>query len=144
MRLEKYSIRLARTDNILDIYNMVCDLENNVFDRVVFKSIYQKNISPDTNIYLIAIVDSIAIGFLSCHGQQLLHHEVMVYEIQEMYVNQSFRSKGVGKALLLELKMTLVRKNCKSPKVTANMNRNKAHQFYMENGFSHTHYKFAQ
>jgi PhnO protein len=143
MSVEHLTIRLVRSEDILDIYAMVCELENFNFDRVVFKSIYQKNISSDTNIYLIAIVDSVAIGFLSCHGQYLLHHEGMVYEIHEMYVDQSFRSRGVGKALLLELKRMLVRKNCKSLEVTSNMNRAKAHQFYIENGFSHTHFKFT-
>ena len=143
MAVEQLTIRLVRSEDILDIYSMVCDLENCKFDRAVFKSIYQKNIASDNNVYLIAIVDSIAIGFLSCHGQHLLHHEGMVYEIHEMYVDQTFRNRGVGKAMLLELKKILERKNCKSLEVTSNMNRTKAHQFYMNNGFSHTHYKFT-
>ena len=75
MAVEQLTIRLVRSEDILDIYSMVCDLENCKFDRAVFKSIYQKNIASDNNVYLIAIVDSIAIGFLSCHGQHLLREQ---------------------------------------------------------------------
>jgi PhnO protein len=144
MAVEQLTIRLVRSEDILDIYSMVCDLENCKFDRAVFKSIYQKNIASDNNVYLIAIVDSIAIGFLSCHGQHLLHHEGMVYEIHEMYVDPSYRNNGIGELLMNGLKQQLKNKNIKSLEVTSNVNRELAHRFYLKQGFKQSHYKFTQ
>lgn len=141
---ESLIIRLARTEDILDIYAMVCDLENCTFDRSVFKSIYQNNLESETNIYLIALIDSIAIGFLSCHGQYLMHHGGLVFEIQELYVDPSFRNQGIGEALINILKEHLMHRNYESLEVTSNTNRPQAHRFYLKNGFQQSHLKFTQ
>lgn len=144
MPLENFSIRLGRADDILDIYTMVCELENCVFDRVVFRSIFQKHLASDTCIYLIAFHESIAIGFLSAHGQYLLHHGGLVFEIQEMYVDPHYRSRGIGKCLMDELKRQLKHRNYTSLEVTSHVKREQTHQFYLKQGFLHSHFKFTQ
>lgn len=144
MRLENMSIRLARAEDILDIYTMVCELENCVFDRAAFRLVFQKNLESDSAIYLIAIHESIAIGFLTAHGQYLLHHGGLVFEIQEMYVDPSYRKKGIGELLMNKLKQQLMNKNYKSLEVASNVNRDHAHRFYLKHGFKQSHYKFTQ
>ena len=82
------------------------------------------------------------VGYISCHGQILLHHCGLVYEIQEMYVLPEYRSKGVGKILLNALLERLSNENYVLLEVASNMKRVDAHRFYEANGFLKTTYKF--
>jgi PhnO protein len=97
------------------------------------------------NVYLVAVDENNTItGYLSCHGQFLLHHCGWVFEIQEMYVQEGARGKGIGKMLITELENKLSARNYVSLEVTANMKRTATHTFYISCGFTETHKKFTK
>jgi PhnO protein len=127
------------------IYEYVCLLENTVFDPILFATFFHENISHKNNLYFVAeeISHSKIIGYLSCHGQILLHHLGWVYEIQEMFVDELYRNKGIGKLLLQHLEASLLN-NCTSLEVTAQNKRLSTHEFYQLNGFKSTHLKFTK
>ena len=76
----------------------MCALEENDFEYAVFENIFTRNISHPENVYLVAEMDGIISGYISCHGQYLLHHGGLVFEIQELYVKQEFRNAGLKSA----------------------------------------------
>ncbi len=90
------NIRRARVEDFKRIFNFINELENAEFEEEHQKEIFIENLSNPRNIYLVATVDEITVGFLSCHVQPLLHHSGLVGEIQEMYVSNSHRGLGIG------------------------------------------------
>ena len=141
---KQIQIRRATSNDQDSIYSFICDLEDCIFDEKLFGTFYNENIQKSLNIYLVAeeIAHQKVIGFISCHGQVLLHHLGLVYEIQEMFVEASYRNLGIGKLLLEKLKVSLPA-NCKSLEVTAQNKRSETHAFYMANGLANSHVKFT-
>ena len=137
-------IRLATPADFDAIYDFVCDLENERFNKELLKPCYEICLIGEYNHYLVAMVNERAIGYISCHGQVLMHHGGLVYEIQELYVVPEYRSKGVG-ALLIDALMKIInQKNFVLLEVSSNVKRKDAHRFYESNGFLHTSYKFKK
>lgn len=83
------------------------------------------------------------IGFITCKGQSLLHHEGMVFEIQELIVTKAHQWKGVGRKLIEALRPELLRHGAISLEVTTNKRRKEAHAFYQSVGFLNSHEKFT-
>ena len=139
------TIRPAVDTDMAVIYRFIQELEETSFSTAVFETYYLTNISNPDNVYLVAVDENnMLIGYLSCHGQILLHHCGWVFEIQEMYIQAEARGKGIGKMLVTELKNKLSARNYISLEVTANINRTATHAFYVSCGFTETHKKFTK
>jgi (aminoalkyl)phosphonate N-acetyltransferase len=142
---QNYKIRTATIDDIDTIFSFICHLEERSFAFESFKERFSENLNSRTIIYLVAAnEEDELIGFISCHGQSLLHHEGKVFEIQEMYVARNYRDKGVGKALFAAVQEKLARMDCESLEVTTHVKRSDARRFYAKLGFVHTHVKFVK
>lgn len=136
------NIRPAKNHDAKKIYQFLCALEEQIFDLGVFDLHYRSCLAGINNIYLVAAqADNEPIGYLSCHGQLLLHHGGIVYEIQELYVEPAWRKKGIGRMLLKALDEYLTRREWKSLEVTTNRKRPETIAFYTRNGFQLTHVK---
>ncbi len=136
--------REATTADVNAVYEFVCGLENEAFDMATFAAFFYGNLDKHHYHYLIAIEENRAIGFISCHGQVLLHHCGLVYEIQEMYVLPKYRSKGIGKMLLHALLDRIKDDNYVLLEVCSSFKRVDAHRFYEANGFVKTTYKLKR
>jgi PhnO protein len=142
---QNYKIRTASTDDVDSIFGFISHLEERSFAFESFKERFSENLNNRAVIYLIAVnEEDEALGFISCHGQSLLHHEGKVFEIQEMYVARNNRDKGVGKALFAAVQEKLARMDCESLEVTTHVKRSDARRFYGKLGFVHTHVKFVK
>jgi PhnO protein len=107
------------------------------------KVLYQNNISNTNNTYLLAVDGDNIIGYLSCHIQTLLHHGGNVAEIQEMFVTPRYRSSGVGKLLMSEVKRIAQQKGAIQLEVTTRVVRAEAIRFYVRESFQDTHKKLV-
>ncbi len=141
--MEAIQIRPAAIDDFQYVYDFVNLLEKQEFDREKQWEIYLENACNPNHIYLIAWAHSLAVGYLSCHVQNLLHHGGLVGEIQEMYVNENGRSHGIGKKLIDNVKEIAKARGVLQLEVTSGFNREGAHRFYEREGFVHTHKKFT-
>ena len=145
MKSEIISIRLALKKDMLTVYEQICDLENKTLNMNNFKKIFNANISSENKIYLVAQnKNENIIGFISCHVQNLLHHEKNVAEIQELYVHKKYRKQGVGTLLINAIIENLKTKKIESFEVTAQNKRKKTHDFYLSKGFKQSHLKFTR
>ena len=135
-------IKKCTINDEIKIYNLICLLEEENLEKKYFKDVYLKNLHDENIIYLKCIDEKNIIGFISCHIQNLLHHNYKVAEIQELFVVPSFRNQGVGKYLIAYLSDILKNKEVKLLEVTAQKKRKKAHKFYKSNKFEQTHLKF--
>ncbi|MBC8882846.1 GNAT family N-acetyltransferase [Flavobacterium piscinae] len=86
------------------VYQFINALEDFVFPKASQQAIFLENLSNPKHIFLLAEINQIPVGFISCHVQNLIHHGGLVGEIQEMFVLEQYRSKQIGKQLLDELK----------------------------------------
>jgi PhnO protein len=141
--MEAIQIRAATQDDFEYIYEFINLLEDEVFDRQKQWEIYLENAGNPNNIYLVAWAHSLAVGYLSCHIQNLLHHGGLVGEIQEMYVNENGRGHGIGKLLIDKTKEIARARGVLQLEVTSGFKREDAHRFYEREGFVNTHKKFT-
>lgn len=138
-----YQTRTAEQNDINEVYHLVCQLEETIFDKTIFESIFMQHIANSDFIYLVATsAENNIIGFISCHTQYLLHHCGKVAEIQELFVKEQYRSLGIGRHLVNDLQMRL--QQCVVLEVATQNKRTATHVFYEQLGFSLTHKKFVK
>ncbi|MFH6934367.1 GNAT family N-acetyltransferase [Flavobacterium sp. FlaQc-30] len=137
------NIRKIEKQDLDFVYKAICELENEVLDFEVFERIFNENISNPRNVYLIAENESEGLGFISFHTQNLLHHCGLVGEIQEFFIHQKHRGKGVGRLLINEIKNFAEQHNLKSIEVTTNKRRVENVAVYENLGFNLSHNKFT-
>lgn len=138
------NIRFAKDRDVGFIYNMICILENQKFELSKFTENYLKNIIDKDKYYLVAEYQNKIVGYISCHGQFLLHHNNYVFEIQELFVDEEFRNQKIASQLLEKLEDELSLHEYDSIEVTAKNHRQAAHEFYTLKGFTKTHFKFTK
>lgn len=137
------TVRPATLADFNVIYGFVNALEDTVFPKDILYNIFQKNIAAENTIYLVAEQQNEVIGYISCHGQYLLHHAGLVGEIQELFVNPDRRGEGIGKLLMDAVKAMARQKGMIQLEVTANAARLSTHRFYEREHFKLTHKKFV-
>jgi PhnO protein len=141
---EKYTIRPAIELDALAVKALLEELEGRDFDQEIFGRIYTEYLeAPLTLIFVATQEEGEIIGFISCKGQSLLHHEGLVFEIQELIVTAAHQGKGLGRKLIAELKLDLEKLGAISLEVTSNKRRKEAHAFYQSVGFLNSHEKFT-
>jgi PhnO protein len=119
-----FTIRPAKNHDAKRIFHFLCQLGGHLFDQQEFEINYRRCLSNNNNIYLVAAnANNDAIGFISCHGQILLHHGNMIFEVQELFVMDSYRKKGVWKKLLHGIDESLTERDQYLLPVAANKKR---------------------
>jgi PhnO protein len=141
---EGYTIRQAVESDAASVKCLLEELENRLFDQSVFMCIYREYLIAPLTLMQVAVQnENEIIGFISCKGQSLLHHEGLVFEIQELIVTAAHQGRGVGRNLIDALKPELAVLGAKSLEVTSNKRRKEAHAFYQSVGFLNSHEKFT-
>jgi PhnO protein len=126
------------------IYGMICRLENRMMDRIGFDLIFTRNLQNDLIGYFVAMLGDRPVGMGSCHVQTLLHHAAFVGEIQEMYVDEDFRSQNIGSKLMDYLVAFAKDKGAIQLEVTSRDYRENAHRFYQKEDFEKSHVKLVR
>jgi PhnO protein len=141
---EGYTIRQAVESDAVSVKCLLEELEGRAFYQDIFSRIYTEYLeAPLTLIFVATQEEGEIIGFISCKGQSLLHHEGLVFEIQELVVTAAHQGKGLGRKLVAALKPDLEKLGAISLEVTSNKRRKEAHAFYQSVGFLNSHEKFT-
>jgi (aminoalkyl)phosphonate N-acetyltransferase len=137
------NIRSADKNDLDEIYNLICILENKIFDKDSFAEVYFNALMSKVIFCFVAEIEKKVIGFTSVSILNLLHHSGKVLEIQELVVDQKYRSMGIGKIFIDFIKRFAVKNKCLTIDVTSNKKRLDAHRFYENLGFQNSHFKFT-
>lgn len=138
------SIRPAKWTDVLVVYAFLCELEEAPLDQTKFWAVFRRNLAnPDVH-YLVAEQVGSIVGFVSCHIQDLLHHNGKVAEIQELFVCPEHRNARVGGHLLDAVTALASREGCVNLEVTTNQRRTDAIRFYERAAFQRSHYKLVK
>lgn len=137
-------IREANSNDYESVYSLICDLEGQQMDKESFKTIYSKNLSDPNIYYLVADKDNSVVGFISLHVQHILHHTKPTCELQELIINPSLRSSGIGGLLMKEVEKIAQKLNLEEIELTTKIHRERAQAFYRNLGYIHTHNKYVK
>lgn len=136
-------IRPADYPDASQVKVLIDELENKVLDPAAFDSIFKEYLDDTLSRMFVAAMNDEIVGFISCRGHRLLHHEGLVFEIQELIVTSAQQGKGIGRALVNVLQDEVCQLGAKSLEVTSNKRRKEAHAFYQTVGFRNSHEKFT-
>jgi (aminoalkyl)phosphonate N-acetyltransferase len=137
-------VRKALHTDCQILYRLICELEDRIIDSEAFGHVFSENIGNRRIGYFIAEMEGVAVGMISCHLQPLLHHFGMVAEIQEMVVNEPFRSKGIGEVLMESAIAFAQQLGAVQIEVSSRAYRERAHAFYQREGFEKSHVKLVR
>jgi (aminoalkyl)phosphonate N-acetyltransferase len=140
---DSINIRKIEPKDLDFIYDAVCKLENDTFDFNQFQKIFLENIKNPNFHYFLAENELEKMGFISFHVQNLLHHCGKVGEIQDFFVDNEYRKKGIGKLLMDQIFIVAHKNQLKSIEVTSGKKRVENVAIYESLGFNFSHNKFT-
>ncbi len=142
--MEGLQIRKITTGDIDNIYQAICKLEKIEYPRKKFEKAFFPNLMDENIYYLVAEKEGVFAGFISLHIQTLIHHCGKVAEVQELFVDDTYRGQGIGADLLHEIEKIAQEKECELIEVASNSARSRAAEFYVKEGYSKSHVKFTK
>jgi PhnO protein len=137
------NIRKANFQDLNQIHAFMCELEACTLDFGVFQDLFQTNLQNHFISYFVAEEGENLVGFISLHKQYLLHHCGLVGEIQEFFVSENSRGKGIGKLLMSAVKKDAIESKIHEIEVTTNKKRIENVSVYEGLGFELSHNKFT-
>ncbi len=137
-------IREARSEDLEQVYRLIAELELVEPDREAFAAVFNRNLGRRDICYGVAVKDCRAVGFVSLHIQELLHHNGSIGEIQELIVTGECRGTGTGRRLMDWACGRAGRQGCLQLEVCCNRARPESHAFYERMGMDRSHYKFCK
>ena len=133
----------ARHEHFMDVYKLICELENTLVDKRSLLKVYTHNLTSKDIHYILAVEDSRVVGFASLHIQQLLHHAAKIGELQEIIVCKEKQGVGIGRILFEAIKEIAVNNQCIQLEICCNQARKASHEFYLKQGAKNSHNKFT-
>ena len=137
-------IRTITLSDLDKIYELLNKLYENKLKYKQFEEIYKLKLNDENSYYIVAIEDNKIIGVLTSEIQVKLHRAKKQSFIEDLIVDETYRNKGVGKALLQNAVNYAKNTDCEVVELTSYINNENAHRFYENNGFIKHSYKFKQ
>lgn len=130
----KFSIRLLKEDEIFNIIPLVEKLSNYNLDQEILKSRFKNIIQEDVYECVGLFHDDTLIG---CSGLRFLtrHYAGKVCEPDHVFIEEAYRSKGIGKKLFQWIYQYAQKKGCEAVELNAYSQNQKGHKFYFNEGF---------
>lgn len=137
-------IEEAKKEDVEAVYRLICNLEEEVFDKIKFIEIYKQNIeNPDIQYYIYR-KDNHCVGFISLYSKQLLHHNGKTGEIVELIIDDEYRNQRIGEMLLTHVENVAGELGLLEIEVSSNVKRTRAHSFYEKHGYIKNHYNLIK
>ena len=137
------TIRNASSADVTAIKNLLTQLGYpNLTEQDVINNIQSH--SSEGYRLLVAEEGKTILGFIALHWFDLLHWKEKIGRISAFCVEESARSKGVGKKLLKATEDLFMEQGCAKIEVTSNAKRTRAHQFYLNLGYEEDSRRFVK
>ncbi len=137
-------IREAQPGDLEQVYGLIAELERCLPDQEAFAAVYNRNLGRDDVCYGVAVEEGCAVGFISLHIQELLHHNGSIGEIQELIVTGECQGAGTGRSLMDWACSRAEQRGCLQLEVCCNRARPESHSFYERMGLDRSHFKFCK
>ena len=125
------------------VYRLICELENQTFDRRKLHEIYMQQLQDMHYCCLVYEFEGEIVGMLNMRFEMQMHHAGMVAEILEFAMSGQHRSQGIGHELFAEACRIARSESCTFIEAVSNQVRRDAHRFYLREGMQNRSYKFS-
>jgi ribosomal protein S18 acetylase RimI-like enzyme len=134
-------IREAKESDLLTIVKLTLELIEVMGDTegIDIKLIAEncRNLLSEANSYiLVAEIEGIIVGFVNFTTRKTILHRGLSGLIDELIIDKSYRSKGIGKQLLLSAIEKSRQLGCCEVEVSTEKTNIKAREFYRQCGFT--------
>jgi glucosamine-phosphate N-acetyltransferase len=113
-------------------------------DFVSLRSVYDRALGSERQVYLCAVLDQQVIGFGSLAIKSNLWSEAFVGYVDEMIVDEAQRGRGVGSQILDYLTSWARERGCNRIELDSAFHRKDAHAFYEHRGFQSRAYLYSK
>lgn len=137
-------IRKIILNDLDDVFKLLNQLYENKIKYEKFKEIYKIKLEDKNSYYIVAIENDKIIGVLTSELQTKLHRAKKQSFIEDLIVDENYRNRGIGKALLQNAIDYAKENDCEVIELTSYIKNENAHRFYLSNGFIKHSYKFKQ
>jgi ribosomal protein S18 acetylase RimI-like enzyme len=126
----------ARKEDFEQVFELLPQLwpERNLDQEKIFQ-VYMQALESKQQEYIIARNDEHIVGFISMRIITNLWAQGNLLQIEELVVDETYRSMQIGSKLLQIAIAIAKQNNCRTVEVTSHVNRTRAHHFYEINGF---------
>lgn len=135
-------IREARPEDSAKIVQLIAGLGHAMVESDVRKRIEQLGRSDFPQI--VAVADDTVVGLCGLHVMTVIYRPKPVGRITILAVVESYRGRGVGRALVDAAELRLRQAGCGHMELTSNERLQEAHAFYRHLGFDETSRRFAR
>jgi GNAT superfamily N-acetyltransferase len=143
--MEPISIRnvsIADFEQIFELLEQLWPNKTLYFEGM--KDMFSLNLQAPNQHYICAEIPSKIIGFCSLTIKNNLWQQAFLGNIDELVVDENYRGKGVGKALLDKIIEIAKSHGCVRVELDSGFHREKAHAFYRSLGFESRAYMFSK
>lgn len=137
-------IEEARLEDLEEVYNLICILEDDEINKDHFINVYKKAINNQNVKYLVYRKDHQIVGFLSFYIHKFLHHNNDTGEIVELIVKPEYRSLHIGDALICTIEEFAKECSLEQIELSTSTYRKRAHAFYEKHGYLKDHYNYTK
>lgn len=137
-------IRRITLNDLDRVFELLNKLYENKLKYEKFKEIYKVKLNDENSYYIVAIEENKIVGILTSELQVKLHRSKKQCFIEDLIVDENYRNKGIGKALLQNAVEYAKNNDCEVIELTCYINNENAHRFYENNSFIKHSYKFKQ
>lgn len=137
-------IRKIELKDLEEVFELLDELYENKIEYSIFVEKYKSSLK-DNNFYgIVAVEDNNIVGVLISRLINRLVKKRNILFIDDLIVNQKYRSKGIGKLLIQDAINYATSKDCETVELTSYILNINSHRFYENNGFEKKHYKFKK
>lgn len=136
-------IDYATIDDLEDVYQLICILENKQINKEHFIQTYQRALEDKDTIYMVYRDNQIK-GFISFVVHHYLHHDQDMGEIVELVVDPKYRSQKIGEKLIYRIEGEARKRGLEQIELSTSTYRKDAHRFYETHGYEMNHYNYTK
>lgn len=137
-------MRKATKEDVVFVWERICDLEQTMFDFEKFAKIFNEQLLDEKTESLIYELDGKPVGYATIRYGTYLHHCATTAELIELDLANTSRSQGLGKRFLEQIEELVKQEGCVELALATNQKRKRAHRFYEKNGMIATHYTYTK
>ncbi len=130
-------------------FDRICELLQQLWpgkplDKRALKGVLTRGLRSSQDVYLCVEIENDIAGFCSLAIRNSLWQEARIGTVAEMVVDETYRKRGIGTALLGTIIDMARQKGCTRIEVDSAFDREEAHRFYEKAGFVKRAYLFSR
>jgi len=138
-------IRECTAEDFPEVFKLLPGLwPKKPLDETRLRETYLRALQSPNQAYLAALEGDELVGFCSLSTKQSLWQEGPIGHLDEILVVESARGQGVGSRLLAEAQRLASSLGCRRIELDSAFSRERAHQFYQQNGYENRAYLFSK